>query len=342
MVTKFPQIWFTIGPNSREPEKIRDLLKAGATGVRLTLSYSTPAWHIEKAKLVKSIANSIDKECFIVADLEGEKYRIGNFEKPTHLEVKYGDILYFEYSSKTYSNVKNILPIRNKSFFHNICVDDIIVVGDASCLLKIQSIDQDKISTIAIDNGKINPNRGIIVQNKLFMPSSLTSKDENDLNEILQYSEYFDAVAVSFVSSSSDVLRVKDHMKQRGTNLPIISKIETQSGVDNIEEITKYSDYIMAARGDLALFTPWTELYGQVSTISEMAKSYNKKWVLATQIMEGLEKFSIPTRAEICDLSNWISKGVDGIMVSYETAFGPKPKEAISCIKALVERWTMI
>lgn len=330
------ELWFTMGPNSREPDAVRELLSAGATGARLTLSYSTPEWHIEKAKLLKSTAQSLGKNCMAIADLEGEKFRIGNFIEPQHVKVENGNKVTFTYSSETWEKVKDCIPLKSKEFIKYVNKGDMLVIGDASAVFLVDSVDEDVIYTSAIGDGTINPNRGVLVQNAIFQPSSFTTKDQLDLTELLKESQLFDAVALSFVSSANDIKEARNLLKQHGVSMPIIAKIETQAGIDNIMEIAKEADYLMAARGDLALFTPWVDLYGQVQKISIAAKQYGKKWILATQIAEGMERFAFPTRAEICDLSHWLSDGVDGVMVSYETAFGPKPKQVIECISKLI------
>ncbi len=334
------ELWFTLGPNSREPEIIKELIAAGATGARLTLSYSTPEWHIEKAKLLKETAKQLGKKCFVVADLEGEKFRIGNFESPQHFKVVDGDKLTLVASTDTWKEVKDTIPIKSYNFFKFVSQGDKIVIGDASAILVAESKNNESLKVRAIGNGVINPNRGIVAQNSHFQPGSFTQKDKADLLILLKEAFLFDAIALSFTSSSEPIKEVKSLMKENGVDIPIIAKIETQKGIENINSIAEYSDFLMAARGDLAIFTPWEELFGHVKCISEAASNYKKKWILATQIAEGLERFAFPTRAEICDLSHWLSLGVDGVMVSYETAFGPKPKEVIQCIRNLINRWS--
>ncbi|MGD1076668.1 MAG: pyruvate kinase [Thermodesulfovibrionales bacterium] len=337
--TKGIELWFTLGPSSREPNAIKDMIVAGATGARLTLSYSTPDWHIDKAKLLKETAKSLGTTCTVVADLEGEKYRVGNFNSPQHLKIKAGDNITFVSSLKTWELVSNCIPIKSADFFKFVNAGDKIVIGDASAVLLVESKKDDQVEARAIGDGTINPNRGILTQNTLFRPSSFTKKDKQDIIALFKEPTLFDAIALSFVSSAQVLEDVRDLMHDYGVNFPLVAKIETQSGVDNIDSIAEEADYLMAARGDLALFTPWIDLYYQVQRIAEAAKTHGKKWVLATQLAEGLERFAFPTRAEICDLSHWLSVGLDGAMLSYETAFGPKPKEALECITMLIDRW---
>jgi pyruvate kinase len=108
-----------------------------------------------------------------------------------------------------------------------------------------------------------------------------------------------------------------------------------------INAIAKSADVIMAARGDLALFLPWVELYVAVQKVSDAAEAQMCPWILATQLVEGLERFAFPTRAEICDLAHWITKGAWGAMLSFETAFGSRPIEAVKCVRAIIDRYAI-
>ncbi|NEQ48513.1 MAG: hypothetical protein F6K11_00005 [Leptolyngbya sp. SIO3F4] len=159
-----------------------------------------------------------------------------------------------------------------------------------------------------------------------------------DLEHILEFPAY-DAIALSFVSSENDIKRVRQMSRSYNRDIDIIAKIETLAGVENINRICQYADFVMAARGDLALAIPWVELPSAMRQISSSAKLNSTPWILATQIMEGLERFTMPTRAEICDLAHWLMKGSSGILLSYETCFGAKPVEAVVCAKKLLNRW---
>jgi pyruvate kinase len=134
-------------------------------------------------------------------------------------------------------------------------------------------------------------------------------------------------------------VKVKGKIADQSRNLDIISKIETLAGLENLSNICRNSDFVMAARGDLALSLPWVELPSAVNAIASSAKENSVPWILATQAMEGLERFSIPTRAEICDLANWLSRGCRGVLLYYETCFGSKPLEAVKSTKTIINRW---
>jgi len=144
-------------------------------------------------------------------------------------------------------------------------------------------------------------------------------------------------VAVSFVSGPSDINKVRQLLSK--SSLEVIAKIETGPGLSEINDIAAIADGLLAARGDLALSMPWEDLFSAVETISAAASRHGRPWILATQLVEGLERFAFPTRAEICDLAHWTKVGAFGAMLSYETAFGPRPVEAVACVRRVMQRY---
>ena len=103
----------------------------------------------------------------------------------------------------------------------------------------------------------------------------------------------------------------------------LIAKIETEAALGALHQICAEADVLVAARGDLALALPWVELPAAVQAIADAARATGTPWILATQLVEGLEYFAFPTRAEICDLSHWRTQGCAGALLARETAIRP-------------------
>lgn len=333
----YPQVWFTYGPQTKEDSMLASLFNAGATGIRLTFSYGTPELQLERAAQVRRISLQEGKQVFIVADLQGEKCRFAMIPGHDEIKVRKGDIAVLSRSSSP--SLKPLrLPLQLPQYIDTLSAGDIILEGDGALWLKVLEIVEDGARCEFGIDGTVHPGRGIIVQNEKFSPRSLTEKDLSDLRAIAE-SDAFDAVAISFVARAEDIHSVRDCAAKQNRNLSVVAKIETQLGIDNLDQILEAADLLMAARGDLALSRPWVELPDAVSLIAAKAKQAKKPWVLATQLAEGLERFAFPTRAEICDLAHWITSGAHGVMLSYETAFGPRPVDAVSCVRKIVDRY---
>ena len=164
------------------------------------------------------------------------------------------------------------------------------------------------------------------------------SKDLGDLDEIAN-TRAFDAVAVSFVNGPGDVLKAKEALSAAAHPMPVFAEIETAPGLSQVDAIASAADGLVAARGDLALCTPWETLFSAVEQIRSAASQNGRPWILATQLAEGLERFSFLTRASICDWQIAGAVAVFGALLSYETAFGPRPVDAVACVRAVMQRY---
>ncbi len=330
-------LWYTLGPASLGKE--RELFLNGATGVRLTFGFGTTALQYERAVQIKELASQLKQQCLIIADLNGEKYRLGSFEGEATIQVAARTKIHLVFADKaTPFGERVVLPIPNKQFFSYLRKETIITIGDGGANLLITELGDNEAYAEMMADGVINHCRGLNIREGDFDPCSLTEKDLRDLEHILSVPEY-DIVALSFVSSEADVLKARQLASKASSNIQILAKIETALGVKNIEAICQAADIVMAARGDLGLAIPWIELPRAVQQIASTANSTATPWILATQIMEGLDRFSIPTRAEICDLAHWLQEGCSGVLLSTETGFGSRPLDAVAYTSRMMNRW---
>ena len=337
---QYPQLWITYGPKTQNHQMIDDLIEFGATGTRFTFSYGSPALQGERADQVRRAADRLQKEVLLVADLQGEKCRLARIEGVDEILIKRGEQVTFTASPGATDLQARRIEVQTAGFLNEVKVGDTIIEGDGGMMLEVVETNAASVNCRPLWDGFIHPGRGLVVRSSKFSPSPLTQKDRDDLKEIAR-SGKFDAVAVSFVRGPADILEVKDVLSTAKKDLAVIAKIETPSGLAQINAIAKSADVIMAARGDLALFLPWVELYVAVQKVSDAAEAQMCPWILATQLVEGLERFAFPTRAEICDLAHWITKGAWGAMLSFETAFGSRPIEAVKCVRAIIDRYAI-
>jgi pyruvate kinase len=330
------ELWYTDGPSASGKE--RELFLSGATGVRLTFSYGTAEYQEERAAAIKKAAFQVDHPCCVVADLAGEKFRLGTFSKQPSIQVSEGTKIRLTHAETTASAAEFVFPVRHASFFSQIKEGSMVTVGDGSAVFRVTQVSTTEALGEITVAGVVNQSRGLSIQGGDFQPRTLTAKDVRDLEHIIA-SPVYDVIALSFVSTATDLVRVRELAQKANRNITILAKIETPAGLENIASICESADMVMAARGDLALTLPWVELPAAVQTIAAAAKTISTPWILATQIMEGLERFAIPTRAEICDLAHWLSEGCAGAMLSYETAFGTHPATAVACVSTMLKRW---
>jgi pyruvate kinase len=330
-----PEIWGTVGPEADDPKTIRELINAGVTGMRTSFSYATPEVHSRRAELIGDAAASVNRPCRVIADIPGEKVRLGDFAE-AEVPVSMGNVVHFVSEDREFDTADNRFPVKSTDFFEYVREGDTLLVGDGGAMVEVTEARDGHLVCEATLDGELNPSRGLVVQDGEFEPASLTDADRNDVKYVAE-SGRFDALALSFVSDTEAVREARQILREADADLPIVAKIETRRGVENLSAIAPEVDAIMVARGDLALYLPWAELGRHTERIVEAANHHDVPWILATQVAEGLERFTFPTRAEICDLTRWLDEGMDGVLLSYETAFGPRPVDAVSSVGEILD-----
>lgn len=333
------ELWYTVGPASLN--RAADLLAAGATGARLTFSYGTPTLQLARARALREAATSIGMPCQIIADLPGQKVRLGTFRTADEVPVAAGDRFQLAEAGEGDPAHERDLPVPDPAFLAQLSPGDVIVVGDGLARLRVEGRSGTTIAVAAEDDGQLQHRRGLTVLGTAQEPACLGGADPALIADIAATGAY-DAIALSFVGSAADVRRARaamDGASGRTGTLRVLAKIETRGALARLSEICAVSDGVIAARGDLALCLPWVELPAAVQAIADAARTAGVPWYLATQIAEGSGRYGFPTRAEICDLAHWRAEGCAGALLAYETAFGANPVAAVRDTLALLYRW---
>lgn len=328
-------VWFTMGPECNSVYRVEQLFEAGATGVRLTFSFGTPELQEDNARMVKRVAERKDRPGTVVADLEGGNARLAGFNGENSLAVSEGGEVRIVTAGRGFNREERSVPVRQPEFLRSLEEGDRLFVGDGAAEMEVEETG-DAVRCTAVRDSTIEANRSIVLQDGGFEPAAITEQDREHL-AFIGRSDAFDMVALSFTSTADEVVEAREIMSEAGEPLPVVAKIETRSGVENADEICEEADAVMVARGDLGLFLPWEELGDHTERVVEAAQRSGTPWVMATQVVEGLERFAFPTRAEICDLHRWTEEGMDGVLLSHETAFADDPAGAVRSVRRILE-----
>jgi pyruvate kinase len=311
------------------------VIAAGVDGIRLTFSYGDAKLQCERAGLVKAAAASAGRGVRVIADLQGEKCRIAKIGDLDQVEIAADRAIEFTAAGTASTEGELRLPLQQPEQVALFAVGDVVIAGDGEMMLDVVEVAPHAVRCLPREDGVLRPGRGLAIQGSSFTPSSMTAKDRADLRALLG-SVDFDAVALSFVSDKEAVDEARDEIG-KARNLEIIAKIETAKGVAQAGQISANADAVMAARGDLALSMPWTGLADGVESIAEASREHGKAWILATQVVESMERFDLPSRAEICDLSHWLAAGAAAVMLGRETAFAARPVESVAAVAELID-----
>ncbi|WP_058990555.1 pyruvate kinase [Anaerococcus rubeinfantis] len=329
-ILKKTKIICTIGPASESPEVLEQLIKNGMNVARLNFSHGSHEEHLEKIKTIKRLRRKLNVPLGLMLDTKGPEIRIGTFEEKEYF-LKPDDI--FTITTRDVVGNKDIVSVSYPGLPNDVEKGSIISVDDGLIQLEVVEIkDGTDIVCRVQNNGVISDHKGVNLPGRVTNLPAITPKDVDDIKFGIENG--IDMIAASFIRKKEDIYDIRKVLEDHGgEDILILSKIESQEGVDNLDEIIEASDGIMVARGDLGVEIR-TELIPLVQ--KEVIRKCNKAAkpvITATQMLDSMQRNPRPTRAETTDVANAIIDGTDCVMLSGETAAGKYPIEAVKTMR---------
>ncbi len=315
----------TIGPSSRSPEVLEQLIQAGVNVVRLNFSHGEHAQHLEVIRRVREISARLGQAVALLQDLSGPKIRTGKV-KDDAIELLDGARIVIT-TDETILGTPERISTTYDPLPRDVKPGDRILLDDGNLQLRVESVRGEEVTCVVMDGGTLKSNKGMNLPGVSLSTPALTDKDKKDLAFGLQNG--VDYVALSFVRQAADVEQVKALIREQGASTPVIAKIEKREAVNDLPSILDATDGVMVARGDLGVEMSTEEVPTLQKRIIEMANGAGKVVITATQMLESMIDNPRPTRAEASDVANAILDGTDAIMLSAETASGRFPVETV-------------
>ena len=324
----------TIGPASSDRETLTRMIKAGVNVVRLNFSHGKAQDHIDRATLVREVADACGVKVAIMADLQGPKIRVGKFENGK-INLENGDKFILD-ADCAMGNQERV-GLDYKALPRDLKGDDVLLLNDGLIVLVVERVLGNEIHTVVKIGGELSNNKGINRQGGGLSAPALTAKDMDDIRTAMSFQA--DYVAVSFPKNATDMEMARQLGNVAGEpfgHKPLmIAKIERAEAIPLLQEILDASDGIMVARGDLAVEVGNAAVPGLQKRMIKMARASNKLTITATQMMESMIVNAVPTRAEVSDVANAVLDGTDAVMTSAETASGKYPVETVEAMSAI-------
>lgn len=328
---KKTKIVCTIGPASDTVEILKQLMLEGMNVCRLNFSHGTHEEHKQRIENIKQARRELDLPIAIMLDTKGPEIRLGEFSVE-QVDLSIGDK--FTLTTRDLIGNETISSVTYKDLPKDIKVGGRILIDDGLVELKVIGKNETDIFTEVMNYGVLKSHKGVNVPDTKINLPSLTEKDISDIKFGIENG--IDFIAASFIRKAQDVLDIRKVLEENhGEDIQIISKVESQEGVDNLDEIIDASDGIMVARGDLGVEIK-TETMPIIQKIIIRKTCYSGKPVItATQMLDSMIRNPRPTRAEVTDVANAILDGTDAIMLSGETAAGNYPIEAVKVMHSI-------
>lgn len=321
----------TIGPASSSREIIHKMITAGMNVCRLNFSHGTYKEHRKAVEYIREGAQKYNLPVAILQDLKGLKIRVGS--------IKNGFVLLEKNSTLTLTTKDIIGSNKQLSVSYPYLIKDVrigekILMDDGLLQLKVTGKGKDSLTAKVIEGGILREKKGINLPGTKISGEVFTEKDKKDLEFGLKIG--VDYVAMSFVHSKKDILKVKNWLKKRKADVPVIAKIERPQALENINEIIEVCDGLMIARGDLGVEVPPEKVPLIQKNLIEKCNAAMKPVITATQMLESMTEHMNPTRAEATDVANAVIDGTDALMLSGETAIGKYPVEALKMMDRII------
>ncbi len=326
----------TIGPKSQSKKMLTQLVKNGMNVMRLNFSHGNFKEHAKRMETIREVAAELQKNIAILLDTKGPEIRTVKLKNGKDVSLEVGQEFTLT-TDQTIVGDNTIVAVTYQNLPHDLCVGNTVLIDDGLIGMTVKSITDHEIICEVVNHGILGENKGVNLPGvKVHLPA-LSSKDKGDL--IFGCKNNVDFIAASFIRKKEDVLEIRELLEENGgKSIQIISKIESQEGIDNFDEILAVSDGIMVARGDLGVEIAVNEVIFAQKMMIKKTNAARKPVITATQMLDSMIYNPRPTRAEAGDVANAILDGTDAVMLSGESAKGDYPAEAVAIMASICDR----
>ena len=326
----------TAGPSCASEQTLREMVLAGTDVFRLNFSHGTHSQHAGAIELVRRVAAQTDRPVAVMQDLQGPRIRTGALRDRAGIELEPGQRVTI--APGDFLGDAHRISTTYAGLAHDVSPGDTILVSDGMIELKVTSVEGQEVHCEVTVGDVLGEHKGMNLPGVDLSISSPTSKDLEDLAFGLRHG--VDYLALSFVRSADNIMRLKAGMSRQGADaaqVPIIAKIERPEAVENLDSILEHVAGVMVARGDLGIEMPTESVPGMQKKIIAAANAACVPVITATQMLDSMVHRRRPTRAEASDVANAILDGTDAVMLSAETAIGRYPLAAVQTMARIAE-----
>ena len=323
----------TIGPASESEEMLTKLIQAGLNVCRINFSHGGYEDNAVKIQTIKNVREKLGLPIALALDTKGPEIRTGKLES--------GDEKVVIHEGQEFNFVKDDIignetktTITYKDLYKDVKPGTIILVDDGALEFEVKEVVGTDIVTVAKNTAKLGSRKTMNIRGVKVNLPALAPKDVEDITNGVKAG--FNYIFASFVRRADDVKQIRKLLNDNGgQEIEIISKIESQEGIDNMDEIIELSDGIMVARGDMGVEIPLENVPIVQKQLIKKCNEAGKPVIVATQMLESMQSNPRPTRAETSDVANAIYDLTSCIMLSGECAMGKYPVECVEVMNKI-------
>lgn len=320
----------TLGITSDSAECITKLAQAGVDIFRLNFSHGDYSWHKKTIELIKTHAPHTK----ILLDTKGPEMRTGVLKKP--LKINKEEVLTLVFSEAEQNPETKSIFVNHPNLPNDIAPGDMLSLDSGLIDLRVESVHKDRVLTLPLHSGRIYSKRHLNLIGKDISLPTLTNHDKEDIRFGIENG--IDIIALSFLRKSEGIVQTRNILAEYGKpDIQVYAKIESQAGMDNLEDIARHADGLMVARGDLGIETPLELVPYKQKHIIETAQSFGIPAIVATEMLHSMIQKPRPTRAEVSDVMLAVWQGAHYVMLSGESASGKYPVESVHMMKKIID-----
>ena len=323
----------TLGPACREASILESMIEAGMDAARINASHTSHEMMGEEMRILRDASQKAAKEVSVILDLMGSKIRVGEIAGGAASLVR--DQEFTLHARDMEGNAQGV-SVSYPGLPSVLQKDDIVLLDDGAIKLRVIAKKETEVVCRVETGGSLRSRRGVNLPGKKIALPSFTAKDLADLELGLELG--IDWVALSYARSAEDIANLRKVLRERGSDIPIVAKIEKSEAVEDLEAVVGEADGVMVARGDLGVEMPLEDIPLIQKRIIEVAASHGKPVITATQMLQSMIERPSPTRAEVSDVANAVFDAADAVMLSGETAVGRFPVGAVDTMQRVINR----
>ncbi|WP_159887234.1 pyruvate kinase [Paenibacillus puerhi] len=335
-MSKLPKtrIVCTMGPACDNVPMLKEMILSGMNVARLNMAHGDLDEQRQRIVKVREAERETGKPVAVLLDIKGPEVRIGKLKESSYL-LETGKRLTL--TTELIEGDGERIAVNYAELTRDVSPGSRILLDDGLIELRVEAIEGTEIHTRILNGGVIKPRKGVNLPGTRTSLPGVTARDVEHIRFGVE--EGVDIVAASFVRKAEDVLEIRRLLEELGAgHVQIISKIENQEGVDELDAILEASDGLMVARGDLGVEVPVEEVPHIQKQMIQKCNLAGKPVITATHMLDSMQSNPRPTRAEASDVANAVLDGSDAIMLSGETAAGKYPLESVRTMASIASR----
>jgi len=293
---------------------------------RLNMSHSSTDEVRAAAQAVRDSGERLGRPIAVLVDLQGPKMRLGVLPAPRVLDSVERAVLVPAELARP-----GELPTSYKELSADVSPGDRILLNDGQVELAVRNVEGPRVEVEVVVGGQVSSRKGMNLPGVRVSAPALTEKDLADIDLAQELGA--DYIALSFVRSADNVRELR---KRLSSDALVLSKVEKDAALDELDGILEASDAVMVARGDLGTELPFEQVPLVQKRIVRLANERYRPVIVATEMLESMVTRPRPTRAEVSDVANAILDGTDGVMLSAETAVGSFPVRSVEALARVI------